>query len=575
MRKGLHWILAVLLWTIPISAQNSAPEKITGLEELETRLESFQTQFNTLEQYSPRDFPDFKELEITHQLVERLDFNKRKFDLLVSMYNLVEDELMPRLITLSTEQPRQRNLWLRKVDMYTGNSEISLTEIQRQINSVALLIERLEKQIERLRESEHQKELLSATALENRIAADIPISTRIRGLESELGKFLSNLKTERQRLETLKATQAEQKRKIAEKKEEIKQLEVQARKASDPVKQKVKSVLARVRGIRLNGLEIPKLNTTQTFVYVTENRIRNLENRINRTQEELDALKIQRRRELRNQVLRGILIIAIAVLAVLLLIRIARQVVRKAMNRVEESGQLDDHHKQRYQTLSSVILSIIKVLLWVLGILWVLGELHIDYAPFLVAAGGLSLAIGFGAQSLVKDFFSGFFMLMEEQLALGDVVEINGKSGTVEKISFRTIKMRALDGTMHIIPNGSIDSVSNLTHKWSMAVVNIGVSYDEDAEAVMQVLKDISSGIMKDPLWKDLLVEEPLPQGIISFGESSVNFRILAKTAPGQQWAVGRELNMRIKRVFDTKGIEIPYNYVNVINRTPEPLKTD
>ena len=108
-----------------------------------------------------------------------------------------------------------------------------------------------------------------------------------------------------------------------------------------------------------------------------------------------------------------------------------------------------------------------------------------------------------------------------------------------------------------------------------MAVVNIGVSYDTDAEKVMQVLKDICDGIIQDPLWKDLLVGEPLPQGIISFGESSVNFRILAKTAPAQQWAVGRELNLRIKRTFDTRGIEIPYNYVNVINRTPEPAKAD
>ncbi|HDP95835.1 MAG TPA: mechanosensitive ion channel, partial [Candidatus Aminicenantes bacterium] len=405
MKKGLHWILAVLLLTIPMAAQSGTPEKVPGLEELEARLESFQTQFHTLEQYSPREFPDFKELEITHQLVERLDFNKRKFDLLVSMYNLVEDELLPQLMTLSTEQPRQRDLWLRKVDMYTGKGEVGLPEIQRQINSVALLIERLEKQIERLRESEHQKELLSATTLENRLAAEIPLSARIRRLEGELEKFTSNLKTERQRLETLKARQSEQKEKITEKREEIKQLEARARQASDPVNRKVQRVLAQVRGIRLNGLEIPKLNTTQTFVYVTENRIRNLESRIQSTREELDSLHIQRRRELRNQVLRGILIIVIAVLAVLLLTRVARKVVNKTMKRVEGSGHLDSHHKQRYQTLSSVILSIIKILLWTLGALWILGELNIDYAPFLVAAGGLSLAIGFGSQSLVKDFF--------------------------------------------------------------------------------------------------------------------------------------------------------------------------
>ncbi len=574
MKKFLRTFLVALLLTLPVTAQSEPPDPAVALDELEASLQNFQAQYDTLEQFSPHEFPDFKELEISHQLIERLDFNKRRFDLLVSMYNLLEDKLLPRLVQLSARQPRQRSLWMSKAARYLENGETGLMEIQRRINSVSLQIERLEKQIERLRESERQKELLSVTTLESRPAAEVPLSLRMRQRENELKKYTSNLKAESERLETLRKQHEEQEKKIAEKREEIRQLEADARASADPVARRVKAAFARVRNIRLNGLEIPKLNTTQTFVYVTENRIQTLKNRIAATQEELENLKIQRRRELRNQILHGFIIIVIAVLMVFLLNRIAHQLVRRTMRRVEASGNLDSHHKQRYQTLSSVILSIVKVLLWILAVLWVLGELNIDYAPFLVAAGGLSLAIGFGAQSLVKDFFSGFFMLMEEQLALGDVVEINGKEGTVEKISFRTIKMRALDGTMHIIPNGSINSVSNLTHKWSMAVVNIGVAYDEDAEEVMQVLKDISSGIMKVPLWKNLLVEEPLPQGIISFGESSVNFRILAKTAPGEQWAVGRELNLRIKRAFDAAGIEIPYNYVNVINRTPDTAES-
>ncbi|MDY0296941.1 MAG: mechanosensitive ion channel [Acidobacteriota bacterium] len=574
MKKFLRTFLVALLLTLPVTAQSEPPDPAVALDELEASLQNFQAQYDTLEQFSPHEFPDFKELEISHQLIERLDFNKRRFDLLVSMYNLLEDKLLPRLVQLSARQPRQRSLWMNKAARYLENGETGLMEIQRRINSVSLQIERLEKQIERLRESERQKELLSVTTLESRPAAEVPLSLRMRQRENELKKYTSNLKAESERLETLRKQHEEQEKKIAEKREEIRQLEADARASGDPVARRVKAAFARVRNIRLNGLEIPKLNTTQTFVYVTENRIQTLKNRIAATQEELENLKIQRRRELRNQILHGFIIIVIAVLMVFILNRIAHQLVRRTMRRVEASGNLDSHHKQRYQTLSSVILSIVKVLLWILAVLWVLGELNIDYAPFLVAAGGLSLAIGFGAQSLVKDFFSGFFMLMEEQLALGDVVEINGKEGTVEKISFRTIKMRALDGTMHIIPNGSINSVSNLTHKWSMAVINIGVAYDVEAEKVMRTLEEISADLMRDREWQSRLEEAPVPQGIVSFGDSAVNYRILAKTAPGEQWAVGRELNLRIKRAFDAAGIEIPYNYVNVINRTPDTAES-
>jgi small conductance mechanosensitive channel len=574
MKKFLRTFLVALLLTLPVTAQSEPPDPAVALDELEASLQNFQAQYDTLEQFSPHEFPDFKELEISHQLIERLDFNKRRFDLLVSMYNLLEDKLLPRLVQLSARQPRQRSLWMNKAARYLENGETGLMEIQRRINSVSLQIERLEKQIERLRESERQKELLSVTTLESRPAAEVPLSLRMRQRENELKKYTSNLKAESERLETLRKQHEEQEKKIAEKREEIRQLEADARASGDPVARRVKAAFARVRNIRPNGLEIPKLNTTQTFVYVTENRIQTLKNRIAATQEELENLKIQRRRELRNQILHGFIIIVIAVLMVFILNRIAHQLVRRTMRRVEASGNLDSHHKQRYQTLSSVILSIVKVLLWILAVLWVLGELNIDYAPFLVAAGGLSLAIGFGAQSLVKDFFSGFFMLMEEQLALGDVVEINGKEGTVEKISFRTIKMRALDGTMHIIPNGSINSVSNLTHKWSMAVINIGVAYDVEAEKVMRTLEEISADLMRDREWQSRLEEAPVPQGIVSFGDSAVNYRILAKTAPGEQWAVGRELNLRIKRAFDAAGIEIPYNYVNVINRTPDTAES-
>ena len=563
MKRLFLILLAGILFTTWIPAQENP-------DEIEVRLAELHTQFVTLEQYAPREFPDFKELEIAHQLLERLDFNRRKFELLVSMYNLMEDELFPALEKRAESNVSQRSLWLKKVSTYGGEGEMGLLSIQRKINSVALLIERLEKQIQRLRESELQKELLSATAMEKRPAYNVSTAMRLRQMDDDLEKFIKNLNSEKKKLEELVLKQTEQKTKISEKKQEIKRLAAETGTESDPVKRRIKNVFTQVREIRLNGLEIPRLNTTQTFVYITGNRIHTLEERIASTRNDMEDLKIQRRHELRNQLLHGFLVILIALAIIFLLTRIARKIVGNVMKKVDCSDHLDDHHKQRYQTLSSVLLSIAKVTLWILGALWILGELNIDYAPFLVAAGGLSLAIGFGAQSLVKDFFSGFFMLMEEQLALGDVVDINGKVGTVEKISFRTIRMRSLDGTVHIIPNGNVSSVSNLTHKWSTAVVNIGVSYDHDADTVLGLLNGICEDVYEDKSWKPILVDKPIAQGIISFGDSAVNFRILAKTAPGMQWAVGRELNMRIKQVFDAKGIEIPYQYVNVINQTPK-----
>ncbi|MFC2146837.1 mechanosensitive ion channel family protein, partial [Acidobacteriota bacterium] len=131
----------------------------------------------------------------------------------------------------------------------------------------------------------------------------------------------------------------------------------------------------------------------------------------------------------------------------------------------------------------------------------------------------------------------------------------------------RTIKFRSLDGTLHTIPNGSISLVSNKTYQWSRAVVKVGVSYDDDPQKVLSVLKTMCQELAEDPEWKESLIDEPTPQGILSFGDSSVTFRVVVKTPPGNQWAVERELHIRIKKAFDREGIEIPYNIVNVLER--------
>ena len=291
---------------------------------------------------------------------------------------------------------------------------------------------------------------------------------------------------------------------------------------------------ARVREIRLNGLEIPRLNTTKTFLYLSQTKIDTLKKKQTDAEKEIAFLKKRKQKEFQKKLLKGIVVVLIAFFLVMLLIRISRHLGKRVISTIAKSEGLSPQRKQRYHTLFSIILSVIKIMLWILAVLWVLGELNIDYAPFLVAAGGLSLAIGFGAQSLVKDMVSGFFILMEEQLAIGDIVSIEGKTGTVEKISLRTIKLRALDGTVHIIPNGNISNVSNLTHEWSGAVIEVGVSYEEDSKHVLAVLKNLCQEIFDDSEWKPMFIQEPVPQGILSFGDSAIQFRILAKTVPGK-----------------------------------------
>jgi small conductance mechanosensitive channel len=189
----------------------------------------------------------------------------------------------------------------------------------------------------------------------------------------------------------------------------------------------------------------------------------------------------------------------------------------------------------------------------------ILRAIGLDIGPLLAGAGVIGLAVSFGAQSLVKDIISGLFILFENQFGVGDVVRIKDVSGRVEKMTLRIVVMRDLHGVVHIVPNGEITQVSNLTRAFSRAVVEIGVAYKEDVDRVIGVLREIANEFAEDADWKPLLVEEINIPGIESFGESSVNLRVIATTVPLKQWDVARELRLRIKRRFDAEGIEIPF----------------
>ncbi|CAN5490595.1 mechanosensitive ion channel family protein [soil metagenome] len=251
-------------------------------------------------------------------------------------------------------------------------------------------------------------------------------------------------------------------------------------------------------------------------------------------------------------------------LLILLLAWVAFRVLRMLMRWIEQAIASGEPgavtlQEQRARTLIGLVRSMGIVLIVVMSLFMVLQALGVNIGPLLAGAGVVGLAISFGAQSLVRDIISGLFILFENQFAVGDVVRIGDVSGAVERMTLRVVVLRDVHGTVHVIPNGEIKRVSNLTRSWSRAVLDIGVGYREDVDRVMEVMREVGRELGEDPEWQPLLVEEATVPGIESFGESAVNIRIMVKTIPLKQWDVARELRRRIKRRFDAEGIEIPY----------------
>jgi small conductance mechanosensitive channel len=216
---------------------------------------------------------------------------------------------------------------------------------------------------------------------------------------------------------------------------------------------------------------------------------------------------------------------------------------------------------QRAKTIGGLLTNVALIVIVTITMLMVLGT-FMDIGPLLASVGVLGLAISFGAQSLVKDVISGTFMLLEGQFGIGDVVRVTDVSGQVEKITLRTTVLRDSQGVVHIIPNGEITRVSNLTKTWSRAVLDVGVAYKEDVDRVIAVLDELGREFHADPQWGALLVEEPLVLGVEDLGDSAVVIRVSARTLPEKQWDVAREWRRRIKKRFDRENIEIPFPHL-------------
>jgi small conductance mechanosensitive channel len=214
--------------------------------------------------------------------------------------------------------------------------------------------------------------------------------------------------------------------------------------------------------------------------------------------------------------------------------------------------------EQRGHTISQLLRSVGRITLLILGMLLTL-NVFIDIGPLLAGAGILGLAVSFGAQSLVKDVIAGFFYLVEGQFAMGDVIEVAGKTGVVERMTLRMVVLRDAHGAVHMVPNGQITTVSNMTRKWSRAVVDVGIGYATSLDRALTVFRDEAILFAQDPEWRGKFDGEPEIAGVTGLEASAVTIRVLLRTQPGQQWAVGREFRRRIKNRLDREGIEIPF----------------
>ena len=224
---------------------------------------------------------------------------------------------------------------------------------------------------------------------------------------------------------------------------------------------------------------------------------------------------------------------------------------------------------KRIRTLMSVMWTIVVGLIWFVAVLTTLGQIGVNVTPVLAGAGIVGLAIGFGAQNLVKDLVNGFFLILENQVRVGDVAIINGTGGLVEAISFRTIVLRDEAAVVHVFPNGAITTLSNMTKDWSAYVINVNVAYKEDPDRVVDVMRRVAEEMYAEPKYRSAMLDPIEIFGVDGFTESAVTIKARLKTQPLQQFTIGREYRRRLKKAFDAEGIEMPLS--QRVLRTVEP----
>src|SRR5216684_995747 len=239
------------------------------------------------------------------------------------------------------------------------------------------------------------------------------------------------------------------------------------------------------------------------------------------------------------------------------LLKTLRNYVVKMM--LKGGGDTEYELEKRVQTICGVVRKVLLVVIWGIALIMILKEMNFDVRPLLAGAGIVGVAIGFGAQSIVKDVLNGIFLLAENQIRVHDVAIINGKGGLVEEINLRTTVLRDEDGAVHIFPNGSIQSISNLTREYSYYVLSVAVSYNEDTDHVIVVMKEIGDQLMQEEPYHSAILEPLEVMGVDQLAKDCVVIKARFKTLPIKQWLVGREMNRRIKKRFEEADIQMPF----------------
>lgn len=266
--------------------------------------------------------------------------------------------------------------------------------------------------------------------------------------------------------------------------------------------------------------------------------------------------------------LRAILSTAGSILLILFLAGIVRMLASRmvrvfrayAEKRIADSGRA-----QRIETVARTIRYVLTVVIVLIAGTLILGQLGISIAPILAAAGVAGIAVGFAAQSLIKDYFIGFFLLLEDQIRVGDVIEVSGASGVVESMTLRYVKLRNFNGHVFFVPNGGIELVKNMTRDFAHAVIEIGVAYREEADKALEVMREVGQAMRADPEFGTSIADDTELIGVESWGDSAVILRCRLKVVPpGAQWSIRREYLKRLKSAFDARGIEIPFPHLTL-----------
>ncbi len=271
-----------------------------------------------------------------------------------------------------------------------------------------------------------------------------------------------------------------------------------------------------------------------------------------------------------NNWLNIVIVAAVLLVVIIVVIIVARRIRRLVERKISDDKQII---KKRTFTFTSVVSNLIIIISVIAALLIIADQVGISVTPLLAGAGVAGIVIGFGAQSLIKDLINGIFILLEQWYQVNDIITIGDTTGTVERFNLRTTVIRDLEGTLHFVPNGEINKLSNRTHTWSRALIEIGVHYKENIDKVVRVLEEVFDELISDKKYKKFILEKPeiLGEGGVSeLGDSAVVFTIICKVKPGQQWTIARQLRKRIKERFDREGIEIPYPSTNVYMRDKE-----